>query len=581
MYGLTELFRSTPLAPAELDRRPDLIGKAIPNAEVMVVRPEGTPCDVNEPGELVHRRALGSLGYWNDPEKTAERFEPAPAQPAGIAMPEMAVWSGNTVRREEEGFLYFIGRPDEMIKTSGYGVSPTEVEEVVYGPGAHHRARSQPAAQSQRQDRSQAAGAGIRRPVRGRRMTKPGRPVHVPMDQFPVADDCLVVGGMPLPELARRIGRTPFYAYDRRLISERVELLRTHLPRRVHLHYAIKANPMPEVVAHLAGLVDGLDVASAGELEIALEAGARPDSISFAGPGKADRELERALAAGIIVNLESEGEMERLAAIASRRGARARVNVRVNPDFELKSSGMKMGGGPKPFGVDAERVPAMLHRVGDLGLEFRGFHIYSGAQNLRAAAIADAQRSGIDLAVRLAEHAPAAVRTLNIGGGFGIPYFPGDERLDLALVGRNLEGLLESLESRLPQAQVVLELGRFLVGEAGIYVCRVIERKISRGHCFLVTDGGLHHHLAASGNFGQVVRKNYPVAVGNRVRGAEREAVSVVGPLCTPLDLLADNMEMAKAEAGDLIVVFQSGAYGLSASPTAFLRHPLPAEILV
>jgi diaminopimelate decarboxylase len=412
-------------------------------------------------------------------------------------------------------------------------------------------------------------------------MNRPARPAHVPMDQFPVVDDCLVVGGIRLPELARRVGRTPFYAYDRRLISERVELLRSQLPRQVHIHYAMKANPMPEVVAHLAGLVDGLDVASAGELQVALQAGTRPEAISFAGPGKLDAELEAAVAAGIVVNLESEGEMERLAAIASRNGARARVNVRVNPDFELKSSGMKMGGGPKPFGVDAERVPAMLHRIGALGLDFQGFHIFSGAQNLRAAAIAEAQRNSVELALRLAQHAPGPVRVLNIGGGFGIPYFPGDERLELSLIGRNLAGILEGLESRLPQAQVCLELGRFLVGEAGIYVCRVIDRKISRGHCFLVTDGGLHHHLAASGNFGQVVRKNYPVVVGNRLRGAEREAASVVGPLCTPLDLLADNMEMAKAEPGDLIVVFQSGAYGLSASPTAFLGHPPPAEILV
>src|ERR1044071_3343968 len=381
------------------------------------------------------------------------------------------------------------------------------------------------------------------------------------MDQFPVVDDCLVVGGIPLPELARRVGRTPFYAYDRRLISERVALLRTRLPRRVDIHYAIKANPMPQVLAHLAGLVDGLDVASAGELKIALEAGARPDTISFAGPGKTDADLEAALAAGIVVNLESESEMERLAAIASRHRARARVNVRVNPDFELKSSGMKMGGGPKPFGVDAERVPAMLHRMAALALDFQGFHIFCGAQNLRPDAIAEAQRKSVELAVRLAQDAPGPVRILNIGGGLGIPYFPGDEGLDVSLVGHNLAAILQGLDARLPGAQVVLELGRFIVGEAGVYVCRIIERKISRGHCFLVTDGGLHHHLAASGNFGQVIRKNYPVAVGNRVRGARREIVSVVGPLCTPLDLLADSMEMAHAEAGDLIVVFQSGAY--------------------
>jgi diaminopimelate decarboxylase len=322
-------------------------------------------------------------------------------------------------------------------------------------------------------------------------------------------------------------------------------------------------------------------VASAGELKLALASGMGRDDVSFAGPGKTDVELADALAAGILVNLESEGEMERLAALGRATGARPRVAVRVNPDFELKSSGMKMGGGPKPFGVDAERVPAMLRRIGERALDFEGFHIFSGAQNLRADAILEAQQKTVELAVRLAEHAPAPVRLLNMGGGFGIPYFPGDEPLDIGTVGANLATVLSVLGRRLPQAQPVLELGRFLVGEAGIYVCRVIDRKVSRGHVFLITDGGLHHHLAASGNFGQVIRKNYPVVVGNRVRGSERETVSVVGPLCTPLDLLADHMDMAKADVGDLIVVFQSGAYGLSASPTAFLSHPAPAEVLV
>ena len=240
-----------------------------------------------------------------------------------------------------------------------------------------------------------------------------------------------------------------------------------------------------------------------------------------------------------------------------------------------------MGGGPKQFGVDAERVPAMLRRMGQLGLDFQGFHIFSGSQNLRAGAIAEAQRKTIELALRLADHTPAPARTLNIGGGFGIPYFPGEQPLDIAAVGANLAELLPQVRQRLPQAQVVVELGRYLVGEAGIYACRVVDRKISRGHVFLVTDGGLHHHLAASGNFGQVIRKNFPVAVGNKVVGAEREIASVVGPLCTPLDLLADNMEMAKADVGDLIVVLQSGAYGLTASPTGFLSHPPPAEVLV
>jgi len=407
------------------------------------------------------------------------------------------------------------------------------------------------------------------------------RPAHAPMTQFPVVDDCLQINGIPLTELARRVGRTPFYAYDRSLITQRVELLRKHLPAEVHLHYAIKANPMPEVVRHLAALMDGLDVASAGELRIALASGANPGTVSFAGPGKSDVELAEATAAGIVVNLESEREMERVAVLGRKDNSRPRVAVRVNPDFELKSSGMKMGGGPKQFGVDAERVPSMLARIGQLGLDFQGFHIFSGSQNLRAEAITEAQQKTIELALKLAEHAPSPVRLLNIGGGFGIPYFPGEHPLDIAAIGANLARLLDRTMRGLPQARVVIELGRYLVGEAGIYVCRVIDRKISRGQVFLITDGGLHHHLAASGNFGQVIRKNYPVVVGNRVVGTRREIVSVVGPLCTPLDLLADGMEMAEAEVGDLVTVFQSGAYGLTASPTAFLSHPAPAEVLV
>ena len=407
------------------------------------------------------------------------------------------------------------------------------------------------------------------------------RPAHWPMRQFPVIDDCLQVGGVPLTQLAIRVGQTPFYAYDRRLLDERVTLLRRVLPSAIELHYAVKANPMPAVVQHLARQVNGLDVASLGELTVALDAGMDAAEISFAGPGKRPPELTAAIAAGVTINLESPGELEIVARLGREQGRSPRVAVRVNPDFELKASGMKMGGGPKPFGVDAEQVPALLKRIGELELDFRGFHIFTGSQNLRPEALIDAHDRTFELALRLAVDAPGPVRLLNIGGGFGIPYFPGDTPLELEPIADNLQRWLPVVKERLLEAQVVLELGRYLVGEAGIYVAEVVDRKVSRGHTFLITNGGLHHHLAASGNFGQVVRKNYPVVVGNRVAGVEREVVSVVGPLCTPLDLLADRMELAKAEVGDLIVVFQSGAYGLTASPARFLSHPACVEVLV
>lgn len=406
-------------------------------------------------------------------------------------------------------------------------------------------------------------------------------PLHAPVAGFDVRDDELVIDGLPLREHARRVGRTPFYLYSRRLISDRIAALRTTLPAGIELHYAMKANPMPAVVEHIAPLVDGLDVASAGELAVALRTATAPEHMSFAGPGKRDAELRAALRARIVVNVESAAELERLRRLGDAEGLAPRVAIRVNPDYELKASGMKMSGGPKQFGIDAELVPAVLAGLHGSGVEFFGFHIFSGSQNLDGEAIAESERKGLELALRLAEAAPSAPRFVNLGGGFGIPYFPGDRPVDLAPVAAALATARDRASAAWPGVAIVIELGRYLVGEAGIYVCEVIDRKVSRGQVFLITDGGLHHHLAASGNFGQVLRKNYPVLVGTRVHGSARERASVVGPLCTPLDLLADRMDLAVAGPGDLVVVFQSGAYGLTASPTRFLSHPEPAEVLV
>ena len=409
----------------------------------------------------------------------------------------------------------------------------------------------------------------------------PGAPRHAPMTQFAAADGQLLVGGETLSTLAERVGQTPFFAYDRGLLRQRVAELRMALPAGIRLHYAMKANPMPAVVGLMAQLVDGIDVASAGELKVALDAGADPREISFAGPGKREAELRQAVASRVLLNVESMREVHLLKDIGAQLGIAARVAVRVNPDFELKGSGMKMGGGPKQFGVDVEVVPAMLDAIEAAGLEFEGFHLFAGSQNLRAEAICEAQLKSYELALRLAARRPEAVRSLNLGGGFGIPYFPGEQRLDLAPIADNLHSLRERAARDLPAASIVLELGRYLVGEAGVYVTRILDRKESRGKVFLVTDGGLNHHLSASGNFGQVIRKNYPVAIGNRQGDAALEEATVVGPLCTPLDLLADRMTLPVAQAGDLVVVFQSGAYGASASPQAFLGHPGCTEVLV
>ncbi|MDR1855400.1 MAG: pyridoxal-dependent decarboxylase, exosortase A system-associated [Azoarcus sp.] len=401
------------------------------------------------------------------------------------------------------------------------------------------------------------------------------------MKQFPVHNGELVVGGIPLKQLVARVGCTPFYAYDRALLSRRVEELRAALPTRLKLHYAMKANPMPALVAHMAARVDGMDVASGGELKIALDVGVAPKDISFAGPGKTETELQQAVASGVLVIVESFREVSLLAAISKMLGLPARVAVRINPDFELKSAGMKMGGGPKPFGVDAARVPDLLKSIGEAGLAFEGFHIFVGSQNLRAGAIAEALRKSYTLVTELAAYAPGPIKLINLGGGFGIPYFPGEQSLDLTPIGTVMTTLVEEASKAFPQAELVIELGRYLVGESGLYVSRVLDRKVSNGELFLVIDGGMHHHLAASGNFGQVLRKNFPVAIGSRMHAIKAEAVTIVGPLCTPLDILAERMVLPRGEPGDLVVIFQSGAYGATASPQAFLGHPPVVEVLV
>lgn len=401
-------------------------------------------------------------------------------------------------------------------------------------------------------------------------------------DFLAVRDGQLHVDGVPVSQLAARAGTTPFYVYSRAAIGARIAALRAALPPAIHLHYAIKANPMPALVAFMAPQVDGFDVASAGELLTALNAGMAAESVSFAGPGKTAAELRQAVAAGVRVHVESRREIALLAELQQSLGVGARVALRINPDFAIKGAGMRMGGGARPFGIDAEAAPEALAQIGAAGLQFEGFHLFAGSQNLKSDAIIAAQQATLALIEQLAEAAPAPVRHCNLGGGFGIAYFPGETALDLAPIADNLAQLSERAARTLPQAQLVLELGRYLVGEAGVYVCRVLDRKASRGTTYLVTDGGLHQHLAASGNFGQVLRKNYPVRIATRMAsGAPTEAVSIVGPLCTPLDILADKMTLPVAAPDDLVAVLQSGAYGASASPQAFLGHPPVRELLL
>lgn len=395
------------------------------------------------------------------------------------------------------------------------------------------------------------------------------------------ADGMLLIGGRRADELADAAGDTPLFVYDSKKLTARVGEWRAAMPADVQLHYAMKANPYAQLLAHMAALVDGLDVASGGELAMAQGSGMAAEHISFAGPGKRDRELEAAIAGGATLNLESAGEAERALAIGTRLGIAPRLAVRVNPDFDLKGSGMKMGGGAKPFGVDAAEVPALVRRLLAMGADWQGFHIFAGSQALDAAAIAETQAQTVALAARLANEIGATPPLVNLGGGMGVPYFPGDSAVDTPAVGKALGETLAARDSILSSSRFAMELGRWLVAEAGVYLTRVVDRKMSHGETFLVTDGGLHHQLAASGNFGTVIRRNYPIAVAGRFGAELAETVSVVGCLCTPLDRLGDQVALPRADVGDLVAIFQAGAYGATASPAAFLGQGPAREMLV
>lgn len=399
------------------------------------------------------------------------------------------------------------------------------------------------------------------------------KPMGSPPAEFAGAP--LQIAGRSAEEWVAEAGDTPLFVYDFGVVAARIATFRAALPW-VQLHYAIKANPFGALLQAITPLVDGLDVASGGELALALPHKPAQD-ISFAGPGKRDDELAAAIGAGATINLESAGEAERALAIGERTGATPRLALRVNPYFELRGSGMRMGGRATPFGVDAPEAAALIRRIVAAGADWSGLHVFAGSQSLDGTAIAEALTGALALAERLADETGANMPLVNLGGGFGIPYFAGETPIDVMAIGQIVGAAID----RSPLgARYAVELGRWLVGESGVYLTRVVDRKHSRGETFLVTDGGMNHQLAASGNLGTVVKRNYPVAMATAAPDAPTETVSVVGPLCTPLDRLADRVTLPVAQAGDLVAVFMAGAYGLTASPAGFLGHPAARELL-
>jgi diaminopimelate decarboxylase len=399
---------------------------------------------------------------------------------------------------------------------------------------------------------------------------------------FPRRGGVLTIGGVPVTELAERYG-TPFFVYDRAVVEKKWDLLRAALPAEFSIYYSAKANPAQAMLKCLLAKGAGIEVASAGEFRQAIAAGCPASRIVFAGPGKTAEELEFVLEQGIgEIHMESLTEAERIASIAARRGAPAPVSLRVNPAADAEGGAMRMGGRPAPFGVDEEALDETLDRLFEWSsLDFRGIHLFTGTQILSHEILIAQYRKGLEIARRVAVRLNRPLATLDFGGGLGIPYFPHEQQLDLDALQAALHSLMEEprRDPLFRGTHFYLEPGRFLVGEAGIYITRINDIKVSRGKKFLIADGGMNHHLAASGNLGQTIKRNYPVALLNKLDQPPGDPVDLVGPLCTPLDILARGVNLPHAEIGDLAGVFQSGAYGRSASPLGFLSHPAPPEV--
>lgn len=403
---------------------------------------------------------------------------------------------------------------------------------------------------------------------------------HFPRD----GEGGLTIGGLSVAALADTYG-TPLFLYDAAVMRSAYRALAGAVAGFAQVDYSVKANPAPAVIRVFAQEGAGAEIASGAEFEAALGAGLAADRILFAGPGKGETEIDRVVAAGIgEIHLENAEEMARVAAAARRHGRIARVAIRINPGPEAQGGAMRMGGKPSPFGFDEEDLDAVVDAVeAEPGLALSGIHLFAGTQGLMAATLLAQWGHGLALAARVADRIGRPLATIDLGGGLGIPYFASDSDLDLDAIRAGVPALARSLAAHpgLAGARVVLEPGRYLAGPAGIYVARVRAVKVSRGTRFLITDGGLHHHLAASGNLGQVIKRDYPVSAVREAPDSPRSPCAVVGPLCTPLDMLARATALPDLAEGDLVAVLQSGAYGLTASPTGFLSHPLPAEVLV
>jgi diaminopimelate decarboxylase len=390
------------------------------------------------------------------------------------------------------------------------------------------------------------------------------------------------IQGIEYQELADRFG-TPLYVYDGDVLTSAITGLRGVLHPALEVFFSLKSNPNISVYSVLRAGGARAEVSSLVELRTVLKVGTDPGDIIFLGPGKSERELVACVETGIhAVVCESLAELDQIERIAAARGVRQRVLLRVNPAYAVTGSRLTMGGKPRQFGIDEAEVlaaPGLADRYRHVHIA--GVHVYMGTRILDAEVVAKNTAYAFELAERVAAGTGIELETVDIGGGLGVPYFEGEEELDLEDTAKQVNPLIDAFHAAHPDTRLIMESGRYLTGHSGTYVIGVRYVKQSMGEWFAVADGGTNHHMAAVG-IGSFVKRNFPIELLNRdADGEPAEPWNVTGPLCTPNDSVVKHAELPPLRPGDLLGVRRSGAYGPSASPGMFLSHGFPAEVLV
>lgn len=375
--------------------------------------------------------------------------------------------------------------------------------------------------------------------------------------------------------------KTPLYLYDYNRICQQYHSLKNALPDCFDIFYSLKANPLLGIGELFRHLGSGVEVASGGELYTAVNAGFSSNDIIFTSPGKTKEELEYAIAQNIYcINIESIEEAQIINEIAEKRSQKVNVSIRINPGFNHMTSGMYMSGISSQFGIEEAQLKEAFAALNALAhINMVGFSVYMGTQVLEADNLLSNTEEIIKLALATAEQYHFDLKYLNIGGGFGIPYFKHDSPLDMEKLSAGLDHLWVKYQKQLKGTRMIVESGRFLMADAALYLTTILYRKECKGNKYLICDGGSNHH-SASAFLGRYIRDNFPIRILGKC--GEEEEVTIAGPLCTPIDIIGQRVKIPKDTIpGDIVAVEKAGAYGLTNSPILFLSHSTPAEVML